>query len=369
MNYFSKTSNSVDYIFFGIVAALVVLGFVIFASASMGFLTREGARFSSVVGNQLLGILLGALLGYAASHVHYRVWRKFSVYVFIAAVVLTLLVFVPGVGVAHGGALRWLDIAGFSFQPAEFFKIGLVIFFAALLALAKERVSSFRYGLLPFLLLTAGAGGILLLQPDTDSFVILVLTLLSMLLVAGARFSHIALAGFICVLLFGGLVWMRPYLQDRILIFFNPAADPQGAGWQLQQSLIAIGSGGVSGRGFGQSVQKFSYLPEPVGDSIFAVASEEFGFVGAFVIIALFIAFLLRGLRVATHAPDSFSGLFALGIVILISLSAFVNIASMLGLVPLSGLPLPFVSHGGTAMLITLAEVGIVLNISRYQKN
>lgn len=360
--------HRVDAIFLCVVTALIAAGLAIFVSASFGLLTREGARFSSLAGTQLFGILLGALLGYAASRLNYRVWRRVSLYVFIAAIVLTLLVFVPGLGVAHGGAVRWLDIAGFSFQPSEFLKIGFVIFFASFLAAERERVSHPRFGLLPFFLLAAGAGGILLFQPDTDSFVILSLTLLAMLLVAGARFSHIALAVLVGLLLLGGLVLLRPYLQNRLLVFFNPTADPQGAGWQLQQSLIAIGSGGMGGRGFGQSAQKFSYLPEPVGDSIFAVASEEFGFIGALALIALFAAFLLRGLRIATHAPDSFSGLLALGIVILISLSAFINIASMLGLVPLSGLPLPFVSHGGTAMLITLTEVGIVLNISRYQR-
>ncbi len=362
-------TRSVDKIFLGIVIALVASGFIVFLSASLGLLSREGARFSSIAGSQFLGIALGTALGYGASLIHYRVWRRFSPYLLLAAIALTLLVFVPGVGVSHGGALRWLDIAGFSFQPAEFLKIGFVIFFAAFLASAREKIHSFRYGLLPFFLLAAAAGAILLSQPDTDSFVILVLALFLMLLVAGAPLRRLALAAFVCLSLLSIFVFARPYLKERLLTFLNPAADPQGAGWQIQQSLIAIGSGGAVGRGFGQSVQKFSYLPEPVGDSIFAVASEEFGFAGAVLLIALFLAFLMRGLRIATHAPDSFSGLAALGIVILISLSAFVNIASMLGLVPLSGLPLPFVSHGGTAMLIALVEVGIVLNISRYQRS
>ena len=362
-------THRVDRIFLGIVVALVAGGFIVFLSASLGLLSREGARLSSIAGTQLLGILLGAGLGYGASLIHYRAWRRFSPYLLLVAVALTLLVFVPGVGVSHGGALRWLDIAGFSFQPAEFLKIGFVVFFAAFLSSVREKAHAFRYGLLPFFLLVAAAGAILLSQPDTDSFVILTLTLFAMFFVAGAPLRHLALAALVCLVLLAALVFFRPYLKERLLTFLQPASDPQGAGWQIQQSLIAIGSGGGFGRGFGQSVQKFSYLPEPVGDSIFAVASEEFGFAGALALIALFLAFLMRGLRIATHAPDSFGGLLALGIVILISLSAFVNIASMLGLIPLSGLPLPFVSHGGTAMLITLAEVGIVLNISRYQKS
>jgi cell division protein FtsW len=286
----------------------------------------------------------------------------------LAAVALTLLVFLPGVGISHGGALRWLHVAGVSFQPSEFLKIGFVLFFAAVLASAHEKVLSYRRGLLPFFLLVAAAGAILLPQPDTDSFVILALDLFAMIFVSGAPARRLARAAFVCLALLSALVLARPYLKERLLTFLHPGADPQGAGWQIQQSLIAIGSGGAAGRGFGQSVQKFSYLPEPVGDSVFAVAAEEFGFAGALLLIALFLAFLMRGLRIATHAPDSLSGLAAFGIVILISLSAFVNIASMLGLVPLSGLPLPFISHGGSAMLIALAEVGIVLNVSRYQK-
>lgn len=369
MTDYSKTSNGVDRIFLGIVSTLLLGGFIVFLSASLGLLSREGARLSSVAGSQLLGIALGVALGYGASLIHYRTWRRFSPYLLIIGTALTLLVFVPGVGVAYGGASRWLDIAGFSFQPAEFMKIGFVIFFAAFLASSREKLQNFRFGLLPFFLLVSGSGAILLFQPDTDSFVILALTLFAMLLVAGAPLRHMAIAAGIGLVLLAALVFARPYLTERLLTFLNPGADPQGAGWQIQQSLIAIGSGGVSGRGFGQSVQKFSYLPEPVGDSIFAVASEEFGFVGALALTALFLAFLMRGLRIATHSPDSFGGLLAFGIVILISLSAFVNIASMLGLIPLSGLPLPFVSHGGTAMFITLAEVGVVLNISRYQRS
>jgi cell division protein FtsW len=370
MTGYSKTSNGVDRIFLGIVIALVASGFIVFLSASLGLLSREGARLSSIAGSQLMGIALGTLLGCGASFIHYRAWRRFSPYLLLVAVALTLLVFVPGIGVSHGGAFRWLDIAGFSFQPAEFLKIGFVVFFAAFLSSMREKAHIFRYGLLPFFLLVAAAGAILLSQPDTDSFVILTLTLFALFLVAGAPLRHLALAAFVGLALFAGLVAAKPYLKERVMTYLKPeAADSQGARWQIDQSLIAIGSGGGFGRGFGQSVQKFSYLPEPVGDSIFAVASEEFGFAGALALIALFLAFLMRGLRIATHAPDSFGGLLALGIVILISLSAFVNIASMLGLIPLSGLPLPFVSHGGTAMLITLAEVGIVLNISRYQRN
>jgi cell division protein FtsW len=179
---------------------------------------------------------------------------------------------------------------------------------------------------------------------------------------------HIGIVALVLLIGLGVLIWTKPYLAARVATFLNPAADPQGAGYQIQQSLIAIGSGGALGRGFGQSVQKFSYLPEPIGDSIFAVAAEEFGFIGGAALVLLFLFLILRGLRLTARAPDPFSGLLALGIVILIGASAFTNIASMLGVIPLSGLPLAFVSHGGTALVIALVEAGILLNISRYQR-
>ena len=189
-----------------------------------------------------------------------------------------------------------------------------------------------------------------------------------MFLASGANWKHIwgvlgvALAGL------ATLAFTRPYVMDRILTFFQPAVDPQGTGYQIQQSLIAIGSGEFFGRGFGQSVQKFSFLPEPISDSIFSVFAEEFGFAGGALLITLFLLFALRGFIIAKNAPDAFSRLTVLGIVILITGQAFVNIGSMLNVFPLTGLPLPFVSHGGTALIVSCAAAGIVLTISRYSK-
>jgi cell division protein FtsW len=174
--------------------------------------------------------------------------------------------------------------------------------------------------------------------------------------------------GLLGVLLVALLAFTRPYIKDRIMTFVDPSSDPQGAGYQIKQSLIAVGSGGFFGRGFGQSIQKFEYLPEPIGDSVFAVYAEEFGFVGSFVLLCLFAAFALRGYRVATHAPDLFGMLLVVGITTLVITQVALNIGSMLSLAPLSGLPLPFISHGGTALLVTLTAIGIVLNVSKYQK-
>jgi cell division protein FtsW len=190
----------------------------------------------------------------------------------------------------------------------------------------------------------------------------------AMFIAAGGRFRDFVVMTVLGVCLVMLLAYTRPYIKDRIMTFANPSLDPQGAGYQIKQSLIAVGSGGLIGRGFGQSIQKFEYLPEPIGDSIFAVYAEEFGFAGSVLLIIFFAAFALRGYRVATHAPDLFGMLIVVGITTLIIMQVVLNIASMLGLMPLSGLTLPFVSHGGTALLVTLGAIGIVLNVSKYQK-
>ena len=208
----------------------------------------------------------------------------------------------------------------------------------------------------------------MLLQPDTDTFLIMAIAATAMFITAGGRWRDVLLMGVAAILLIAILAFTRPYIKDRLMAFIDPSIDPLGSSYQVQQSLIAVGSGGLSGRGFGQSIQKFEYLPEPIGDSIFAVYAEEFGFVGASLLILLLSFFTFRGYRIATHAKDQFGMLLVVGIMTLVVVQAFLNIASMLALFPMSGLPLPFISHGGTALLATLAAVGIVLNVSKYQK-
>ena len=221
---------------------------------------------------------------------------------------------------------------------------------------------------MPLLAVIGIVGLILLWQPDMDTLLIIIGAAIGIFFIAGGKWKHLAVLFGIAVIGFILIVFSKPYLMERVLTFIDPARDPLVAGWQIQQSLIAVGSGGVFGKGFGQSIQKFRFLPEPIGDSIFAVAAEEFGFVGGVVIISAFILFLLRGLSIARRAPDAFSGLLVSGIVIMIVLQSLINIASIVGVFPFSGLPLPFISHGGTALLFALVEIGIVLNISRYKR-
>jgi cell division protein FtsW len=222
---------------------------------------------------------------------------------------------------------------------------------------------------LPFIIITALAAGLLLLQPDTKSLLLMIATGSILLFVAGVPLRYLIGTALLGITLFAALVFTTPYLKARVQTFINPSSDPRGASYQLQQALIALGSGGITGRGFGQSVQKFSYLPEPHGDSIFAVIGEEFGFIGSVFVILLYVAFALRGMRIAGRAPDMFGKLLALGIVSLITLQSFLNIASITGVFPLTGVPLVFMSQGGTSLLISLAAIGIVLNISRFQKD
>lgn len=363
-----KTAR-VDKPFLISVIILVVAGFFIFSSASLGLLAKEGVRFSNVAISQIFyGIFLGTILAFITARINYRFWRKHSFLIFVGAVILTLLVFAPGIGLEFGGANRWIGAGGFTFQPSEILKIAYIIYLAAWISGKKKNGKSFGRAILPFFITTAIAGAILLSQPDTDTFLVIGATGLAMLIASGISWKHVFVIGLVAT---AGLIFIaydKPYIRDRITTFLDPNRDALGSSYQIQQSLIAVGSGGIFGRGFGQSIQKFEFLPEPIGDSIFAVMAEEFGFLGSVVIIFLYLFFAFRGFKIVARATDSFGGLLALGIVILILVQSFVNMGAMLGVLPLSGIPLLFVSHGGSAMLITLAEIGIVLNISRYQK-
>jgi cell division protein FtsW len=362
-------NSKVDRTFLFTAALLVVVGFFIFSSASLGLLARDGARFSSVAFSQIfLGIILGSVSLLLMMRTDYKKLKKYSLAIFITSIVATLLVFIPGLGFEYNGATRWISIAGLSVQPAEFLKLGFVIYFAAWLSGIRDKLHTFSYGVLPFIVLSIVVATPLLLQPDTGTLLVIYAAGFAMFLAAGARIRDIfTLVG---AALLGGatLILMRPYIMDRILAFIDPSKDPLGSSYQIQQSLIAIGSGGFFGRGFGQSIQKFNYLPEPIGDSIFAVVAEEFGFLGAFLLISIFLFFAFRGLRIASKSKDHFGGLLVVGIVILIVSQSFINIASMLGVFPLTGLPLLFVSHGGSALFFTLLSVGIVLNVSKYSR-
>jgi cell division protein FtsW len=361
--------KTIDKQFLFAITILIIVGFFIFSSASLGLLAKSGDKYSSVAFSQtFFGLFLGTILLVVCSRIQYKLWRQYSFFLFVGAITLTLLVFVPGIGFSHGGAKRWLILAGYSIQPSEFLKAAYVIYVAAWMAGVKDKITTIKFGLLPFLFISGLVGIILLAQPDTDTFLVMLTAGLAMFLTAGGKWRHVLVLFVIAVVGLAIMASFRPYIKQRILTYLDPSSNSQTSGYQIQQSLIAIGSGGFSGRGFGQSIQKFNFLPEPIGDSIYAVAAEEFGFLGATFLVLLFVFFALRGLKIAAAVPETYGRLLVVGIVILIISQAFNNIGSMVGILPLTGIPLPFVSHGGTALLITLALMGIVLNVSRHQK-
>ncbi len=362
--------KTIDTPFLLVLSALVVSGLLIFTSAALGLLARGGASFSSVAVSQLLlGLLCGSIALVVLAHIDYRAWRPYTPYIFALAVILTLLTFAPGIGLSLKGASCWLQIGPLSLQPVEALKFATVLFLAALYAAKFKFVNTFTGGVLPLLLVGGSATLIVLLQPDTASAMMIAAASAGMLFAAGGRIWHLLILALVGILAVGGAAMAYPHVQQRLVTYLDQSGDPLGASYQIQQSLIAVGSGGLTGRGFGQSVQKFTYLPEPIGDSIFAVAADEFGFVGSVGLVLLYTSLCILGMRIAVRAPDPFGGLLVVGLIILIVGQSFFNIASSLGLVPLVGVPLIFVSHGGTALAVALAEVGVILSVSRRMRS
>lgn len=364
----AKQQKKIDTLFLGVVGILVLLGLLVFVSAAFSVLDSNRAQFFRMLMNQIvLGLIGGGVALYMVMRIPYTFWKKHALVFFVIGLAVTLLVFVPGLGVTHGGARRWLSLGPFSFQPAELLKLAYIVYLSAWLSWIKDKIQDIRWGLMPFLILSGLCAGVLLLQPDTGTVLVMLATGTSLFFLAGAKWRDLGILLLIGIIGFGALIATRPYLVDRIKTFADPTSDPLGNSYQIRQSLIAVGSGRIAGRGFGQSVQKFNYLPEPTGDSIFAVLGEEFGYIGSVFLIVLFLGFLLRGVRIAKFAPDTFARLLVTGIVILIVSQSFLNIASVVGLFPLTGLPLIFVSQGGSALLFALIGVGIILNVSKYR--
>lgn len=364
----ATTKGKSDRVFLFTTLLLIAVGFFVFMSASLGLVAREGANFATVALKQAGIALAGIVIMIITSNIDFKKYRKAAPYIFLASLGLTALVFVPHIGFSHAGATRWISFGSYTFQPAEFLKIAAVIFLAALFSGNKNKTSQSVRSLIPFSLIVISTAALILKQPDTGTFVVVFVALLAIYIAAGARFVHIGLVFLTCVLAVAALAYFRPYVAERFTTFFNPTENSQGSGYQIQQALIAVGSGGITGRGFGQSIQKFNYLPEPIGDSIFAVAAEEFGFIGSMSIIIIFVFFALRGLKIAAASKDNFGRLLAVGIITLITAQALINIGAIIGVLPLTGIPLSFVSHGGSALMFTMAEAGMILNISKTHR-
>ncbi len=322
---------------------------------SLYFLKRQGVY--AVLGFAVMALLM---------RIDLELLRKAAWPVLGLCILLLVAVLIPGVGKKIGGATRWLNIAGFTFQPAELVKIGLVLFMAHSLARKQDKVKRFRSGFLSYMLILAVLIALLLAQPDLGSALTIAIVAITMMMVAGTRLSYLAGMGLIALPFLYFMIMNVDYRRRRILAFLNPWEDPSNTGFQIIQSWIAFGSGGAFGQGLGESKQKLFFLPEAHTDFIFSVIGEELGFIGVIVIAAMFMLLILRGLRTSLNAPNEFYCFLAFGATLLVGMQAFVNMAVVLGMVPTKGLALPFISYGGTSLVTTLAAIGILLNVSRH---
>lgn len=360
-------SGKPDYFFVGAFFLLLGLGMVMLSSASAVLSYQKfSTPYYYVIHQLLFGLLPGIILFYIASRIDYHTWRGIALPFLLASIVLLVLVFIPGIGFASGGARRWIHIGPLLFQPSEVVKLSLLLYLATWLSSkGTKHVQNFAYGFLPFAVMIGAITLLIVMQPDVGTMGVIVAIALVMYFIGGAALHHIAIALTAGVALLFILIRTAEYRFKRFMTFLSPDLDPLGIGYHINQALLAIGSGGLFGRGFGQSRQKFAYLPEVTGDSIFAVIAEELGFFFSVFFILLFIVLAVRGLKIARNAPDDFGKFIAVGVIAWIIFQAFINIAAMLSLMPLTGIPLPFVSYGGSALLVSLTAVGILVNISR----
>ncbi len=367
--YLKRAKTPVDSMLVTVLLLLIMSGILILFSATYYQALRKGDPLLEVK-RQLIGVGLGTVLLLITSKIPYAFWRKKQVVIagLALSAVLLVLVIIPGVGVYLNGSRRWLNIAGMSFQPSEMAKIASVLYLAAALDQRKEQLNRLVSGVLPLLVVPALFFILILEQPNLSTAGSIMITAVLMLLVAGVKWRHLSLLG-VCGLCLGMVyAWIEPYRRERLLSFRDPFAQMSDEGYQLAQSLIAIGSGGLFGRGLGQGRQKFSYLPYPESDFIFAIVGEDFGLLGCAVVILLFLAFTFAGMRIAVNCPERYGSLLAAGLTAMISLQAALNIAVVIGMMPTTGLPLPFFSAGGTSVSMLMASAGIILNVSKTHR-
>ena len=317
--------------------------------------------------HQLISLAIGLVIWLIFSQLDYRFWKGKAIYLMIGALILMLLVFVPVIGTKIGGAHRWLNLGITLFQPSEFFKLIFIIYLAVWLEKRKEKIGNIA-GFGPFLIFIGLISLLMILQPDIGTLMVILGIAFIMVFIAGANLKHLFITILIGIISLGFLIKIEPYRAKRLEVFLNPTAQTEGAAYHINQSLLAVGSGGLFGLGFGQSRQKYLYLPQAHSDSIFAIVAEEMGFVRTLLFLLIFVMIFYRGYKIAKIAPDIFSRLAAVGITSWIAIQTIVNIGAILGVLPLTGIPLPFVSYGGTALVANLAGIGILMNISKQVK-
>lgn len=357
-----------DWILLGAIFALLTIGMVMVYSSSAvkGYIQYDDPYHFLKM--EVIWVILGLAAMAATMRLDLQVLRRFAKPALILAIALLIMVKIPGVGRRVNGADRWIGLGPLSIQPSEVIKLSMVLIMAHLLAINPYKIKSFRKGLLPILGLLGLIAGLIMLQPDLGTTLAIAGTTFFMLIAAGARVSHMLALGGTGLGLVVAAIAAAPYRMRRITAFLDPWADPSGKGYQTIQALLALGPGGLFGLGLGQSKQKFLYLPENHTDFIFAMIGEELGFVGASIVVILFFLFAWRGFRVAMGAPDAFTGLLAVGLTAMVSIQAMINMGVVSGVLPVTGITLPFLSYGGTSLVFTMIGVGVLLNISRESR-
>lgn len=350
------------------VGLLIVFGLVMLSSASsvVAYSAHQDSYY--FFKHQLFGLFLGLAAFWFFSKIDYHLWRKYALFMLIASIGLLLMVFVPGLSATWGSARHWINVFGFSLQPSEFVKITLLLYLAAWLESRKKKLMEFSGGTRPFLFILGTIAALLMLQPDIGTLSIIALTSLIVYFVGGGNLKHIFIIIALGVMALALMTHYKPYQANRLKCFIDPSFSKNEFCYQVNQSLIAVGSGGWFGRGLGASRQKYMYLPEVENDAIFPIIGEETGFIFSTLLIVLYIFLFYRGSMIAKSAPDDFGRILAIGIVSWLALQAIINIGGMVNIMPITGVPLPLISYGGSAMLAALSALGILANISKQGK-
>lgn len=363
------SEKQADRIFLLYIVILVLFGLAALMSAGgpLGF-SKFNDTYYFIKRQMMFGLVPGIIVFLVLAKVNYHAWKILCWGLYAGVLLLLLLGFVPGLGITINNAHGWLHLFGVSFQPSELAKLSIILLLANLLAGKKYDWSNWQTSLLPTLGIIAPAIVLVLAQPDVGTASILVAIVFAMLYVADVPTRYLAYLGMAGVACFIVLILIAPYRTQRITVFLHPELDPQGVGYQMNQAFLAVGSGGTWGLGWGRSRQKFQYLPEVNADSIFAVIAEENGFIISAGLIVLIFFIIIRGLKIAKGSPDTLGYLLVTGCMVWLGWQSFLNIGAMVGALPLTGVPLPLVSHGGSAFMAVLGALGLVANVSKYSK-
>ena len=360
--------RSVEILLVVSVILISIFGIIMIYSASSIWAEYKYNDPLKYVKNQALFFIIGLILMFLVSKINYKFYLKKSNILLIGCIILLILVLIPGVGMVRNGSRSWFGIGSFGIQPSEFTKLALIIFTSKYLMNNEKNMKNIKKGVLPILCVLIFVFGLIMLQPDFGTGMIIVISIIGLLFVGGVSMKFFIGLGIIGVLGITGLIIIAPYRLARILSFLNPWSDPLGSGFQIIQSLYAIGPGGLFGFGSLNSRQKHFYLPEPQTDFIFSIISEEFGFLGIVIVVTLFLTIIITGFKISKNCKDLFGKYLSFGIMFQLSFQALLNLMVVVGLIPVTGVTLPFLSYGGSSLLITLCSIGVILNISRYER-